>query len=70
MVLAAKLGVDAEESRRAYPREAEVPFDSAYKFMVTFHHAPLQGAETFLATMKGGPDVVIDRCSVGLILSA
>jgi Ca2+-transporting ATPase len=63
VVLAAKLGVDAEESRRAYPREAEVPFDSAYKFMVTFHHAPLQGAETFLATMKGGPDVVIDRCS-------
>lgn len=63
VVLAAKLGVDAEESRRAYPRVAEVPFDSAYKFMVTFHHAPVQGEETFLATMKGGPDVVLDRCS-------
>ena len=37
VVLAAKLGVDAEETRRAYPRLAEVPFDSAYKFMATFH---------------------------------
>ena len=37
VVLAAKLGVDAEETRRAYPRIAEVPFDSDYKFMATFH---------------------------------
>lgn len=63
VVLAAKLGVEADETRRRYPREAEVPFDSSYKFMVTFHHAPLAGETTFLATMKGGPDVVIDRCS-------
>ncbi|MET0304248.1 MAG: cation-translocating P-type ATPase [Microbacteriaceae bacterium] len=62
VVLAAKLGVDADETRREYPREAEVPFDSAYKFMVTFHHAALAGEQTFLATMKGGPDVLIDRC--------
>src|SRR6478736_8159545 len=33
VVLSAKLGVDAEETRRAYPRLAEVPFDSEYKFM-------------------------------------
>ena len=39
VVLAAKLGVDAEETRRAYPRLAEVPFDSDYKFMATFHRA-------------------------------
>ena len=37
VVLAARLGVDAEETRRAYPRLAEVPFDSEYKFMATFH---------------------------------
>ena len=37
VVLSAKLGVDAEETRRAYPRIAEVPFDSEYKFMATFH---------------------------------
>ncbi|WES62723.1 cation-translocating P-type ATPase [Microbacter sp. GSS18] len=63
VVLAAKLGVDAEESRREYPREAEVPFDSAHKFMVTCHHAPLDEHPTFLATMKGAPDIVIDRCT-------
>jgi len=63
VVLAAKIGVDAEETRRAIPRVAEVPFDSAYKFMATFHHVTLEGAETFLATMKGGPDVVIQRCT-------
>ena len=66
VVLAAKLGVDAEETRRAYPREAEVPFDSAYKFRVTFHHAPLAGEQQFLATMKGGPDVVLDRCAFAM----
>ena len=43
VVLAAKLGVDAEETRRAYPRLAEVPFDSEYKFMATFHRGTLQG---------------------------
>ena len=40
VVLAAKIGVDAQESRRTYPRVAEVPFDSAYKFMATFHDVP------------------------------
>ena len=44
VVLAAKLGVDAEETRRAYPRLAEVPFDSEYKFMATFHRMPLDGS--------------------------
>jgi Ca2+-transporting ATPase len=63
VVLAAKLGVDAEETRRAYPRVAEVPFDSDYKFMATYHHVPLQGGMSFVGLLKGGPDVVLDRCS-------
>ena len=46
VVLSAKLGVDAEETRRAYPRIAEVPFDSEYKFMATFHHLPDEGPIT------------------------
>src|SRR5262245_2875624 len=45
VVLAAKLGVDAEETRRAYPRVAEVPFDSDYKFMATFHRVPVEGTQ-------------------------
>src|SRR5215475_11670685 len=40
VVLAAKMGVDAVETREALPRRAEVPFDSEYKFMATFHDTP------------------------------
>ena len=62
VVLAAKMGVDAEQTRRAYPRLAEVPFDSAYKFMATFHRVPVEGAPRFVELVKGGPDVVLARC--------
>ncbi len=64
VVLAAKLGVDAEETRRAYPRLGEVPFDSDYKFMATFHRVPVDGAERVIQLVKGGPDVVLARCSL------
>lgn len=63
VVLAAKLGVDAGETRRAYPRLAEVPFDSDYKFMATFHRATLDGQERIVGLVKGGPDVVLARCT-------
>ena len=62
VVLAAKIGVDVEETRRAYPRLAEVPFDSDYKFMATFHQDRLDGAEHVVAMVKGAPDVVLTRC--------
>ena len=64
VVLAAKLGVDAEETRRTYPRIAEVPFDSDYKFMATFHRVPVNGTERMIQLVKGGPDVVLSRCAV------
>ena len=63
VVLAAKLGVDAEETRRAYPRLAEVPFDSEYKFMATFHRVPVDGTDRVIQLVKGGPDVVLARCA-------
>ena len=63
VVLAAKLGVNAEETRRAYPRIAEVPFDSAYKFMATFHRVTVDGAEHVIELVKGGADVVFARCT-------
>ena len=63
VVLAGKLGVDAAETRRAYPRLAEVPFDSDYKFMATFHRVALDGGETLVELVKGAPDVVLARCS-------
>ncbi|HTR70141.1 MAG TPA: cation-translocating P-type ATPase [Mycobacteriales bacterium] len=71
VVLAAKMGVGAEETRASIPRVAEVPFDSDYKFMATFHHRPdwlsprvLQ--QPHFMTVKGAPDVVLDRCSHAL----
>jgi Ca2+-transporting ATPase len=71
VVLAAKAGVDAEETRRALPRVALVPFDSEYKFMATFHDRPAHLERPLLnephfMTVKGAPDVVIDRCSLAL----
>src|SRR6476646_4206605 len=64
VVLAAKLGVDAEQTRRAYPRIAEVPFDSEYKFMATFHHFPVEQTDHVIELVKGGPDVVLARCTL------
>ena len=62
IVLAEKGGVSVEGSRKAYPRIAEVPFDSDYKFMATFHnmkdHA---GKPVVRAFVKGAPDVLIAR---------
>jgi Ca2+-transporting ATPase len=67
VVLAAKVGVDAEISRREHPRLAEVPFDSAYKFMATFHTAPERDrSEGIAEAVKGAPDVVLGRCSRAL----
>lgn len=65
VVLAAKMGVDATSSRTEYPRVAQVPFDSEYKFMATFHLAPLEddAADSLIGLIKGAPDVVLDRCS-------
>jgi Ca2+-transporting ATPase len=62
VVLAARLGVDADETRHAYPRIAEVPFDSDYKFMATFHRAK-DGSNRVIQLVKGAPDVVLARCS-------
>jgi Ca2+-transporting ATPase len=67
VVLAAKIGVDAEETRRMLPRRAEVPFDSEYKFMATFHDRPdwVTGGvlqEPHFVAVKGAPDVVLERC--------
>ncbi|HET6986389.1 MAG TPA: cation-transporting P-type ATPase [Kribbella sp.] len=63
VVLAAKLGIDAEQTRQAYPRLAEVPFDSEYKFMATFHRVTFDDVEHVIELVKGAPDVVLARCT-------
>ena len=62
IVLAAKGRLDLNETRAAYPRIAEIPFDSDYKFMATFHEmSGADGARIVRCYVKGAPDVLIDR---------
>ncbi len=59
VVLAAKGGLDVDETRRVYPRIAEVPFDSDYKLMATFHE--MDGVVRCF--VKGAPDILLARSS-------
>ena len=64
VVAAAKFGIDANEVRVAQPRLAEVPFDSATKFMATFHRVdPDDAASDVLICVKGAPDVLLGRAA-------
>ena len=62
LVLAAKAGADAAAVVASLPRVAEIPFDSAHKFMATFHRRA-DGVQVFV---KGAPDVLLQRCSRSL----
>ena len=62
IVLAEKGGISVEGARQMYPRVAEVPFDSDYKFMATFHNmTDEQGKPVVRCFVKGAPDVLIGR---------
>ncbi|MBL8449526.1 MAG: cation-translocating P-type ATPase [Dechloromonas sp.] len=63
LALAAKGGLDAESALDHLPRIAEIPFDSATKFMATFHH---EGTQVRLC-VKGAPDVLLERSSRHLV---
>lgn len=64
IVLAEKGGVDVKATREAFPRIAEVPFDSEYKLMATFHTITgLDGQPVIRAYIKGAPDVLLERSS-------
>ena len=63
VVLAAKGGLDVEETRTAYPRVAEVPFDAEYKLMATFHEMEDGGRTVVRCFVKGAPDVLLARSS-------
>ncbi|HEX3087959.1 MAG TPA: HAD-IC family P-type ATPase, partial [Ilumatobacteraceae bacterium] len=67
VVLAAKGGLDVEETRRLYPRVAELPFDAAYKFMATFHEVDDESGKAVVRCLvKGAPDVLLSRSSTYL----
>ncbi|PWQ88797.1 ATPase, partial [Enterococcus faecium] len=52
-----------QDIRERFPREAEIPFDSDRKLMTTIHTFNHQKA----MLVKGGPDVMFERCSFVLI---
>jgi P-type Ca2+ transporter type 2C len=62
IVLAEKGGISVDDARQMFPRVAELPFDSEYKFMATFHNmTDAQGKSVVRAFVKGAPDVLIAR---------
>ena len=62
IVLAEKGGISIDGAREMYPRVGEVPFDSEYKFMATFHDMTNEDGDAIVRCfVKGAPDVLIDR---------
>jgi Ca2+-transporting ATPase len=64
VVLAEKGGLDLGLTRERYPRVAELPFDTAYKLMATFHRmADEDGRDVIRCFVKGAPDQLLARAS-------
>ncbi len=57
--LAGKAGLAVEEAQERWPRIAEIPFDSATKYMATFHH----DGDQVVICVKGAPDVLLGLAS-------
>ena len=67
VVLAEKGGLDVEDTRRLYPRVAELPFDAAYKLMATFHRMTNEyGRDVVRCLVKGAPDQLLARAGYTL----
>ena len=64
VVLAEKGGLDIDATRERYPRVAELPFDTAYKLMATFHRMTDEsGRDVVRCFVKGAPDQLLARAS-------
>jgi Ca2+-transporting ATPase len=62
VVLAEKGGIDVARLREERPRVLDIPFDSDYKFMATFHDwTDEQGRSIVRCFVKGAPDVLSAR---------
>ena len=54
VVLAEKGGLDLTLTRERYPRVAELPFDTAYKLMATFHRMTDEAGEDVDPLLRQG----------------
>jgi P-type Ca2+ transporter type 2C len=62
VVLGEKGGLDIGATRERYPRVAELPFDTAYKLMATFHRMTDEAGEDVVRCfVKGAPDQLLAR---------
>jgi len=62
VVLGEKGGLSATATREAYPRVAELPFDTEYKLMATFHRMKDEaGRDVVRCFVKGAPDQLLAR---------
>lgn len=63
-VLAMKGGLDPSDLRESHPRILEIPFDSAHKYMATFHQMVTdEGRDVVRLYVKGAPDVLLNFSS-------
>jgi P-type Ca2+ transporter type 2C len=71
VVLGEKGGLDSAGTREKYPRVAELPFDTAYKLMATFHRMQDEsGRDVVRCFVKGAPDQVLARGTATLSADA
>ena len=64
VVLGEKGGLAAVATRETYPRVAELPFDTAYKLMATFHRMKDEsGHDVVRCFVKGAPDQLLARAT-------
>jgi Ca2+-transporting ATPase len=67
VVLAEKGGIDPAATRERFPRVAELPFDTAYKLMATFHRMQDEsGRDVIRCFVKGAPDQLLARATSAL----
>lgn len=60
LTLALKAGLNPAHIRKAWPREAEIPFDPDRKWMVTEH----RGGDGRITVLKGAPEAVLAQCTL------
>ncbi|MBM3523909.1 MAG: HAD-IC family P-type ATPase, partial [Alphaproteobacteria bacterium] len=58
--LAVKATLDPEALSKTLPRDDEIPFDAAHRFMATLHHSHGQGS---FVVVKGAPERVLAMCA-------
>ncbi|KAI8435706.1 hypothetical protein MSG28_003956 [Choristoneura fumiferana] len=51
----------AIKTQEENPKEAEIPFSSAYKYQVTIHR--MKATNSYYLIMKGAPEIVLEYCA-------